>query len=295
VARTTKKKVLLGTQKLTKEEFALKPVEEKKQEVEEKEKVGKSQWIKENEFTLYGWNACMAAFKNRPDDLRRVFFDPKLSPKMGAVKKYCHEKKLPYKKIEAEELNRVAASVHHEGVVMVMKPTKQLSAHSLIRRKWGEKSIVAVLDRVSNSHNLGAILRTCAYFGVEGLLISEGDGQATMSSSTARMAEGALETTPLYSASDLPSALRDIQEQGVFVLGTDVSAKHSLYEIKLPLPCAVVFGNEGEGLSDRVKKRCNQLVRIPAYASVESLNVGVSAGIVLSELRRRTGYIEKKK
>ncbi len=287
MARATKKKTLLKDSKVNERGIALKPVEEK-------EKIGKSQWIKENEFTLYGLNACMAAFKNRPEDLRRVFFDQKTSSRMGAVKKYCHEKKLPYKKVETEDLNRVASSVHHEGVVMVMKPMKQLSAHSLIRRKWGEKSIVTVLDRVGNSHNLGAILRTCAFFGVEGLLVGEGDGQATMNSSTARMAEGALETTPLYRASDIPSALRDIREQGVFILGADSSAKRSMYEIKLPLPCAVVFGNEGMGLSDRVKKRCDQLVRIPAYGTADSLNVGVSAGIVLSELRRRTGYLDKK-
>lgn len=259
--------------------------------VKEKEKTSRSQWIKENEFTLYGWNACMAAFKNRPQDLRRVFFDHKSGNKLGAVKKYCSDKKLPYKKLETEEMNRVASSVHHEGVVMVMKPVKPLSAHSLIRRKWGDKSIVAVLDRVGNSHNLGAILRTCAYFGVEGLLVGEGEGQATMNPSTARMAEGAMETTPLHHAKDIPSALRDIKEQGVFVLGADVGAEHSLYEIKLPLPCAVVFGNEGEGLSEKVKKRCDQLVRIPSYGSVESLNVGVSAGILLSELRRRTGFL----
>ncbi|QPJ64483.1 MAG: RNA methyltransferase [Candidatus Nitrohelix vancouverensis] len=229
----------------------------------------------------------MSAFKKRPGDMLRVFFSPARAVQMEPVKRYCRDHKLPYKKIPPEELNKVAASVHHEGVVIVLKPVKPESAYSLIRRPLGRNTLLAALDSVSNTHNLGAILRTCAFFGVEGLLVGDSEGQAALSSSAARMAEGALETTPLYQASDLPSALRDLKEKGFYIIGTDANSGVSLYDAKIKFPCVAVFGNEGAGISDRTLKRCDAVVHIPSFSPVESLNVSVAAGVTLSELRRR--------
>ena len=85
----------------------------------------------------------------------------------------------------------------------------------------------------------------------------------------------------------LASALRDLQSKKVFVVGADLNAKKSLYEIKIPFPCVVVAGNERDGLSAPVKKRCDVLVKIPGAGAMESLNVSVSVGVLLGELARR--------
>ena len=249
-----------------------------------------SKRIKDIEFKLYGWNTCMQFFKNRPDDLCRLFFSKQRSSALGSVKKWCAVKKLPYRELDLESLNKVASSTHHEGVVMVVRPIKLSSIYSFIKGGLGKKGVAVALDRLGNTHNLGAILRTCAFFGVEGMVVSSEESQARLTSSAARTAEGAMEITPIYQCTDLASALRDFMSRDVYVVGADLNAKQSLYDIEIRFPCILVLGNEQEGLSSSVKKRCHQVVRIPGTEKIQSLNVAVAAGVALSELIRCRGY-----
>ena len=249
-----------------------------------------SKRLKDKEFTLYGWNTCMQFFKNRPEDLCRFFFSKQRSSALGAVKKWCSVKKLPYRELDLESLNRVASSIHHEGVVMVVRPIQSASIHSFNKDGLGEKGVAIALDRIGNTHNLGSILRTCAFFGVEGMVVSNQEGQARLTSSAARTAEGAIEVTPIYQCADLASALRDFISRNVYVLGADLNAKQSLYDIAIRFPCVLVLGNEQEGLSSRVKKRCDQVARIPSLKIIQSLNVGVAAGVAVAELIRRRDF-----
>ena len=235
----------------------------------------------------------MSAFKARPQSLLRLFYNRARSAELKAVKAYCGENKLPYRQLDQESLNKVASGVHHEGVVMVVQPLLPESAHRLIRGKIPNKGLVVALDGIDNSHNQGAILRTCAYFGVEGLMVP-GNGKASaIPSSAARMAEGGLEEVPVYASNDLPSALRDCRERGWFVVGADLNAKENLFNAQVKFPAVVVMGNEREGLSIRAKKRCDILIRVPGQGLLQSLNVSVAAGIVLAEMDRRRKTLNK--
>ena len=241
---------------------------------------------KQTEFTLYGWNACRRIFETRPQDILRVFFSQSRSPQLKAVKDWCRRHKLPYRKLDQESLNKVAASVHHEGCVMVVRPLKQPSVYDWIEAGLKKNQFALALDRVENSHNVGAILRSCAYFGAQGLLVGVGEAPTAVNPSAARMAEGALEMVPMLECRSLPSALRDLKAQGVMIAGADPASNKELYASKLRLPCVMVLGHEQEGLSAPVKKRCDALVRIPGSGDMESLNVSVAAGILLAELSR---------
>lgn len=170
---------------------------------------------------------------------------------------------------------------------MVVRPLKQPSVHDWVNAGLKKHQFALALDRVENSHNVGAILRSCAYFGAEGLLVGLGENTRAVNSSAVRMAEGALEMVPLFECKSLSSILRDLKAQGVFIAGADPSSQKSLYEMKLKYPCVMVVGNEREGLSDAVKKRCDALVRIPGAGEMESLNASVAAGILLGELSRK--------
>jgi RNA methyltransferase, TrmH family len=245
--------------------------------------------LKDTEFTLYGWNSCMQFFKNRPDDLCRLFFSKQRSSALGSVKKWCAAKKLPYRELDLDSLNKVASAKHHEGIVMVIRPVIPPSVYPFIKNGLGKKGIAVALDCIGNTHNLGAILRTSAFFGVEGVVISNQEGQARLTSSAARTAEGAMEITPIYQCTDLASILRDFMSKNIYVIGTDLNARKSLYDVEIRFPCVVVFGNEQDGLSSNVKKRCDQVVRISGTEKIQSLNVAVAAGVILSELNRRLG------
>ena len=124
------------------------------------------------------------------------------------------------------------------------------------------------------------------------MVLSNQEGQAKLSSSAARTAEGAMDITPIYQCTDLASTLRDFMSRNVYVIGTDLNADQSIYDIEIRFPCVLVLGNEQEGLSSSVKKRCDQLVHIPGMGEIQSLSVAVAAGVVLAELVR---YRESKK
>lgn len=229
----------------------------------------------------------MRLFEKRPEDIFRLFFNEECSGRLSPVKKYCSSKKLPYRQLTNEDLKKVAASIHHEGIVMVVRPPGVQSAYTLLQNKLKSKSVLVALDQIENTHNVGAILRACSFFGVSGLIMSPVEKQALVTPSAARMAEGGLESVPLYETSDLPSLLRDFKSRKITVIGADPSAKCSLYDTEISFPCVVALGNEREGLSQRVKKRCDLLLKIPGEGNMQSLNVAVGAGVILAELHRR--------
>ena len=107
------------------------------------------------------------------------------------------------------------------------------------------------------------------------------------------MAEGGWETVPIYNSTDLSSSLRDCREQGWSMVGADPNAKESLFSAKINFPAVLVLGNEQEGLSVRVKRRCDTLVHIPGKGEIQSLNVSVAAGIILAELDLRRMKFKK--
>ena len=218
---------------------------------------------KQEEFTLYGWNACMSAFKKRPESLLRLFFSRTRTTELKAVKAWCAEKKLPFRQLDQESLNKVASGTHHEGIVMVVRPFPCGSVYKLIRGNIPKNGLVVALDGIENPHNQGAIQRSCAYFAANGLIVPNSGTVTGITPSAARMAEGGWESVPIYSSNDLSSSLRDLREQGWYVVGTDLSAKESLSSAKITFPTVLVFGNEQKGLSDRVKRRCDTLVNIP--------------------------------
>lgn len=176
---------------------------------------------------------------------------------------------------------------------MVVRPKTLTSVHGLLRKPVDKDAVMMALDRVGDTHNLGAILRSCAFFGVAGLILGENEDQAKVTSSAARMAEGALEMVPMYQSTDLASALRDFREKKVFVVGADAEAGNSLYDAKISFPCIVVVGNENQGLSEKVKKRCHALVQVPGCKNMQSLNVSVATGVILAELSRRKSLSSK--
>lgn len=248
---------------------------------------GKTRSRKVTEHTVYGLHACLSLFEARPDDVVRLFFNKSQARRMSKLKKWCADHKLPYRQLEDSELNKVAGSVHHEGVVLVARPQKTDSIYSLTEKPLDPSGLWVALDRISNTHNFGGILRTCAFFGINGVVLGKDKDQSRLSASAMRTSEGASENLPIYEGTDLASSLRDLKARGAFIVGTDPSARQSLYDTKIKFPCVMVVGNEQDGLSTSVKNRCDALVTIPGEGRMESLNVSVASGILLAEISRQ--------
>jgi 23S rRNA (guanosine2251-2'-O)-methyltransferase len=145
--------------------------------------------------------------------------------------------------------------------------------------------LVVLLDHINDPHNLGAIARTALAAGAGAIVIPK-DRSVGVTPSAVKVSAGTLLRIPVVKVTNLPRTIDDLKEKGYWVYGADMEGT-SIYEEDFRPPVALVLGSEGEGLSRLIKQKCDQLIAVPMYADIDSLNVSVSAGIILFEMARK--------
>jgi TrmH RNA methyltransferase len=247
--------------------------------------------VDDAEHKVAGENACRALFTMRPDDIRRVYVTEAVLPRFKDVLKFCAERRLAYHVKTDEDLDQVAETVHHDGVLFLARRQKDARLDELLawaeRLKPGQRSLIVLLENVKNPHNLGAILRVCAHFGVP-WVVRAGQTPA-LSPAAMRTAEGGAEHCRVIGAdapADLEAALARLQRLGFALLATSSHATLALGREALPERAVVMFGSEGEGLTPALMKRADDVIAIPGSGALESLNVACAASVVLWELWR---------
>jgi tRNA G18 (ribose-2'-O)-methylase SpoU len=183
------------------------------------------------------------------------------------------------------ELNRLTDSPQNEGLCIVTHPRRWVSTSELGDALVRVGAAVA-LDRVRNPYNVGAVMRTAAFFGLEGALLGAPAPHPGLAPTAVRVAEGGTEHLKLARTTDLATTLAQLRARGVVAIGADSGATMSSTRFVFPPSTILVMGNEREGLGDRVRAECDRLVAIPRGGAVESLNVAVAAGILIAEMVR---------
>lgn len=240
----------------------------------------------QQESRVHGENACRVCFTERPEAVVKMYLQPEYAGRFADVMKYLAANKKAYHLVDAAELEKIAGSQHHGGVVLVVKKRENLNVASYLtlNRKQKQDCLLA-LDGVGNPHNLGAIARSCAHFGVSGILMTEPD--LLQSGAAARTAEGGLEFVQGLSCESLPLALQLCKQAGYTLITTSSHAGNSLYQTKLPSKVVIVFGEEMDGVSQAVANNAEIALQIPGTGKVESLNVSVAASLILGEWYRQ--------
>lgn len=242
------------------------------------------------ETRLYGLNACLAAFARRPQALRKVYLAEARIPALKAVLAWCVQHRLGYRVVEEGDLDKLTASRHHEGVCFDLAREEPLALDALLARVPAAPapSLLLWLDGVGNPHNLGALLRSAAHFGVHGAIVP-GDAGLDVSGAAARVAEGAAEVVPLVRAGSAEAALAALRASGYAIAATVPRDGVPLYATMLPSRLVLVFGAEGEGMSDAMIAAADRRLTIPGSGAIESLNVAASVAVVLGEWWRQRG------
>ena len=151
-----------------------------------------------------------------------------------------------------------------------------------------DNALFLVLDQVQDPHNLGACLRTCDAVGAAGVIVPR-DKAVGLTPTVCKVASGATETMPLFRVTNLSRALERLKQAGLWIVGAAGEAEQTVFEADLNVPLALVIGAEGRGLRRLTRAKCDFLIRLPMFGSVESLNLSVAAGVLLYEaLRQRT-------
>jgi TrmH RNA methyltransferase len=233
------------------------------------------------ELRLYGLNAVRAMFARRPQALRKLYLSQTRVPDLRSLLQWCVAHRVGYRVVEDTDLQKLAASGHHEGVVADVLREEPLPLSTWLRDLPAGPQCALWLDGVGNPHNLGAILRSAAHFGVAAVLLPK-HATLTLSGAAARVAEGGAEAVPFVRLGREDNALAQLHGAGFALAATVVEGGDDVFVAPLPPRLVFVLGAEGEGMDRAFAAACDRRVSIPGTGAVESLNVAAATAVLLA-------------
>jgi TrmH RNA methyltransferase len=237
------------------------------------------------ELRIHGLNALRAVFARRPQAIRKLWLLESRIPQLQPLLKWCVANRIGYRVVEDVDLQKLASSSHHEGVVADVLREEPLSLTAWLRDVAPGPQCALWLDGVGNPHNLGAILRSAAHFGVGAVLLPKHSTLA-LSGAAARVAEGGAEQLAFVRMGREDNAIAQLHGAGFTLAATVVRGGADLFGTALPQRLVYVIGAEGEGVSSAVAAMCDLRVSIPGSGAVDSLNVAAATAVLLAEWKR---------
>ncbi len=196
-------------------------------------------------------------------------------------------RKIPVMDIDRKKLDQMSCGGNHQGIIAMAAMRNYVSIDDILAyaREKNEAPLIAVCDSVEDPHNLGAMIRSAECAGFHGMIITKRHS-ATLTATVAKASAGAIEHLPIAKVANLPTAIEELKEKGVWVYGADMEGS-IYYETDLTGPVAIVMGNEGKGLSRLVEEKCDFRLSIPLYGNINSMNVSAAAAVLFCEAARQ--------
>jgi len=206
---------------------------------------------------------------------------------MKRILSLARKRGIPLEFADRRSLDRLSTTRRHQGIVAFVQPQSYASLNEILAKaeRKDEDPFIIILDRVLDPQNLGSILRTAEGVGVHGILIPK-KGSASVTPAVHRVSMGASAHVTV-GKDNLFMAIKLLQKNEVRVVGLDASGEKDYFDADLTGPLALVIGGEDKGLSETIKGKCDEIMRIPMMGSLTSLNVGVACAIILYEKVRQ--------
>ncbi len=200
----------------------------------------------------------------------------------------AEERGVPVHRRDKNDITRMCASSHHQGIALEVQPFVYADCDELLESisQAGGNGFLLVLDGIQDPHNLGALIRSAACAGVDGVIIPR-DRACGITAAAEKTSAGAVETIPVVMVTNIAHTLETLKKRGFWVYGLDGAARQSVYGTEFSGNVALVIGSEGEGVRPLVRKQCDVIMSIPQFGGVSSLNASVAGGIALFEVARR--------
>jgi 23S rRNA (guanosine2251-2'-O)-methyltransferase len=229
---------------------------------------------------LYGRHPVLAALANPERKIERILATKEVAERHA--KEFAGKAQI----LSRDDLaQRLPAGAVHQGLAILVAPLEEPQLEDLLA-KCGDQAMVLVLDQVTDPHNVGAILRSAAAFGVAGVVVTERNAPAD-TGVLAKSASGALEIVPLVRAVNLARTLDQLKEAGFWIYGLDERGDAPIAGLDMAGRVCIVLGAEGEGLRRLTAEKCDRLVTIPTSQALAALNVSNAAAIAAYEWARR--------
>lgn len=238
---------------------------------------------------IYGRHTVMAAMEHqRP--LNRIWVVPQLrqNRRMHELLMDCKSRGVVIDEVNSQRLDQLTSYATHQGVAAQVGACDYLDLAALTEKAIAQTTapVLVAVDGVTDPHNLGAIIRSAEAMGTQGLILPQ-RRCASVGSTVAKVAAGALESLPIARVINLNQALETLKESGFWIYGLTLDAGIEIQSIDLQGSVVLVIGSEGKGLSAVTQKHCDSTVKIPLLGSIQSLNASVAAGIGLYEISRQ--------
>ena len=218
-------------------------------------------------------------------DINKIFITR--GERHGSINKIiaiAKERKVMVVEKDKKQMNQMAQNENYQGVIAIVPPFEYCEIEDILEeaKNRNEAPFVLILDGIEDPHNLGSIIRTAETAGVHGIIIPKRRA-ASVNSTVNKVSAGAVEHMKIARVTNITDSINTLKESGLWICGTAIDTDKYYYNQDLTGSIGIVIGNEGEGMSDKVKKNCDFLVKIPMKGKVTSLNASVSAGIIIYE------------
>lgn len=223
---------------------------------------------------------------NGERDVERVFIADGAEGSVSKIVALAREQGVIVDFVPKEKIDAMAPGVKHQGVVAKVSEYRYADMEEVFAKaqEAGEDPFIIILDEINDPHNLGAIIRTAECAGAHGVVIPKRRA-ASLTQTVALSAAGAIETMPVVQVTNLARTIEELQEKGVWVGAADMDGD-TYYEANLTGPIAIVIGNEGKGVGRLVKEKCDFVLSIPMYGTINSLNASNAAAVLMYGIRR---------
>lgn len=207
---------------------------------------------------------------------------------LGHIASTAREKGVVVVEADRRKLDGLSRTHAHQGVIAMAAVREYVSVDEILAaaREKGEAPLLVVCDELSDPHNLGAVIRTAECAGAHGVIIPK-RRSAGLTAVVAKTSAGAVSHVPVARVANLPSLLKELKKEGIWVFGTAADGDTSLYDADLKGPAAIVIGSEGDGMGRLVAENCDFKVSIPMRGKLNSLNASAAAAILLYEAVRQ--------
>jgi len=244
---------------------------------------------------LFGFHAVQSRMRQNSISIQELYIDQdRIDPRMKDLLAMAKDHGIRVRQVERDRLDGMTGNARHQGVVAQINddPMPYKDIDDILDADLDEPPFLLILDGVSDPHNLGACLRVADAMGVHAVIAPK-DRAVGINATVRKVASGAAETVPFLAVTNLARTIKKIKDYGVFVIGTTMDAKGTLHNTKLDGPIAMVLGAEGSGIRRLTAEHCDDLITIPMFGTVESMNVSVATGMCLYEVRRQRELLAK--
>ena len=236
---------------------------------------------------LFGFHAVRSRLRGAADTIQTLYVESfRKDKRMLDLLKMAKDAKINVHEVDSVRLDRICGHTRHQGVVAQAAVVLQPRSLDDYLDTLQVPPLLLILDGITDPHNLGACLRVADGAGAQAVIAPK-DRSCGINATVAKVASGAVDSTPYFTVTNLARTISELQERNIWVVGTSDDAEQSLHEAQLQGPLAIVLGAEGQGMRRLTRERCDELIHIPMYGSVESLNVSVAAGVCLYEAVRQ--------